>query len=60
MNRTGYLLLLVVLLFLILAPVILRPGHLLYPRGGQFTDLTITHWPAVSYNVRSLRGHWFG
>ena len=55
MNRSGYVLLLIILICLVLAPVILRPGYLLYPRGGQATDLTITHWPAVAYNIRSLR-----
>ena len=55
MNRLGYILLLIILICLVLAPVILRPGYLLYPRGGQATDLTITHWPAVAYNIRSLR-----
>jgi len=55
MKRHAYVLLLIMALCLILAPVILHPGDLLYPRGGQYTDLTITHWPAVAYNVRSLR-----
>ena len=54
MNRLAYPILLVALIGLILFPLILQPGHLLYPRGGQATDLTITHWPAVAYNVRSL------
>ena len=55
MKRQGYVLLLVILACLVLAPVILHPGDLLYPRGGRYTDLTITHWPAVAYNVCSLR-----
>jgi len=54
MRRYGYPALLLVLLGIILAPVLLRPGDLLYPRGGEATDLTITHWPALAYNVRSL------
>ena len=55
MKRLGYILLLVTLLCLILAPIILRPDYLLYPRGGQHTDLTITHWPALAFNTRSLQ-----
>jgi hypothetical protein len=55
MNRRVTPILLVMLVLGALAPVILRPGYLLYPRGGQATDLTITHWPAVAFNVRSLR-----
>jgi hypothetical protein len=55
MNRRVTPILLVILVVGALAPVILRPGYLLYPRDGQATDLTITHWPAVAFNVRSLR-----
>ncbi|MGD9148024.1 MAG: hypothetical protein PVI80_20835, partial [Anaerolineae bacterium] len=55
MTRYTYPALLLILLGLALAPLLLHPGYLLYPRGGQATDLTITHWPAVAYNVRSLR-----
>lgn len=54
MSRFGYPALLLLLLGIILAPVLLRPGDLLYPRSGEATDLTITHWPALAYNVRSL------
>jgi len=55
MTRYIYPALLMILLGLVLAPLLLHPDYLLYPRGGQATDLTITHWPAVAYNVRSLR-----
>lgn len=54
MNRHITPLLLAMLVAGTLALVILHPGYLLYPRGGQATDLTITHWPAVAFNVRSL------
>ena len=55
MSRLGYLILLVALIGLVLAPVLLHPGYLLYPRGGRDTDLTVTHWPALAYNAHSLR-----
>jgi hypothetical protein len=55
MTRYAYPLLLIVLVGIAFAPMLLHPGHLLYPRGGQATDLTITHWPAVAFNVRSWR-----
>jgi hypothetical protein len=56
---TGYahVALLVVLVGLVFAPLLLHPADLLYPRGGQATDLTITHWPAVAFNVDSLHEH---
>lgn len=54
MIRQGYVALLVLLLAILWSPLLLRPSYLLYPREGQATDLTITHWPAVDYNVRSL------
>ena len=54
MNRYAFPTLLLVLLALVFATLILHPGYLLYPRGGQATDLIITHWPAVAFNVRSL------
>jgi hypothetical protein len=55
MTRYIYPALLVVLVGIVLAPLLLHPNYLLYPRDGQATDLTITHWPAVAFNVRSLR-----
>jgi hypothetical protein len=54
-TRYAYAALVVVLVGIVLAPLLLHPGYLLYPRDGQATDLTITHWPAVAFNVRSLR-----
>jgi hypothetical protein len=54
MTRYVYPALLVVLVGIVLAPLLLHPGYLLYPRDGQATDLTITHWPAVAFNVRSF------
>jgi hypothetical protein len=55
MKRYAYALLLVALLGIILSPLLLHPGYLLYPRDSHVSDLTITHWPAVAFNVRSLR-----
>lgn len=55
MTRYAYPVLLMALLGLALVPLLLHPGYLLYPRGGQATDLTITHWPAVAFNVRTLQ-----
>ncbi|MGD8624875.1 MAG: hypothetical protein PVJ34_10080, partial [Anaerolineae bacterium] len=46
---------LLLLMALFLAPMLLQPTDLIYPRGGQATDLTVTHWPAATYNARSLR-----
>jgi hypothetical protein len=54
-NRYTYPLLVAALVAVLLTPLFIHPGYLLYPRSGQATDLTITHWPAVAYNVRSLR-----
>jgi hypothetical protein len=54
-NRYAYPLGLLVLIGIVSAPMLLHPAYLLYPRDGQATDLTITHWPAVAFNVRSLR-----
>ena len=55
-TRPGpYPLLLVLLLVLVYAPLVMHPTWFLYPRDGQATDLTITHWPAMAYNARSLQ-----
>lgn len=55
MRRYACPLLLLVLLGGVWAPILVRPGDLLYPRTGQVTDLTITHWPAVAFNIRTLQ-----
>ncbi len=55
MTRYAGPVLLILLVGLINAPLLLHLNDLLYPRGDQVTDLTITHWPAVVYNVTSLR-----
>ena len=50
MRRTLVLLLLFVSIGLvILLPVAVRPTDLIYPAHSQFSDLTITHWPAFAY-----------
>jgi hypothetical protein len=41
----------------VLAPALLNPGGLLYPPIGQFSDLTITHWPAFEYLRDSLQNY---
>jgi hypothetical protein len=57
MTRAPYPLLLAVLIIILLAPLVLHPDHLLYPRDGEITDLTVAHWPAVAYNASSLQQH---
>jgi len=39
----------------LLAPVVMRPGGLVYPPQGDFSDLTITHWPNAEFALASLR-----
>ena len=39
----------------LLGPVVMRPGGLVYPPQGDFSDLTITHWPNIEFAVTSLR-----
>jgi hypothetical protein len=55
MTRYAHPLLLVALVGVVFAPLWLHANALLYPRSGDATDLTITHWPAVAFNVHSLR-----
>ncbi len=55
MSRYTPALIVAALIGLVFAPLLLHPGYLLYPRSGQATDLTITHWPAVAFNVRTWR-----
>ncbi|MCL7455457.1 MAG: hypothetical protein M8467_20675, partial [Anaerolineae bacterium] len=57
MRQHLYPVLLAALLAAVFARVALQPSHLLYPRTGQATDLTITHWPAAAFNARSLHEH---
>ena len=54
MTRNIYPAVMLVLLAIVFGSLLLHPGYLLYPRGGDATDLTITHWPAAAFNVRSL------
>ncbi len=54
MTRRLPLAILVILLAIISSPLFLHPDYLLYPRGGEATDLTITHWPALAFNARSV------
>jgi hypothetical protein len=58
MHRSIIVLLLIFLLIAlaILAPVALRLGEaLIYPANAQFSDLTITHWPAFAYTRDQLQ-----
>ncbi len=34
---------------MLLAPVVTRPNGLVYPPRGEFSDLTITHWPNLAF-----------
>ncbi len=38
-------------------PVLAQPGGLVYPPRGEFTDLTVTHWPNIEFAVQSLRAN---
>jgi Bacterial membrane protein YfhO len=40
---------------MLFAPVVAQPGGLIYPPNGDFTDLTITHWPNAEFTLASLR-----
>lgn len=55
MSRPLFPMVMLLLVGVVLAPLLLRPTDLLYPRTGQATDLTITHWPAVAFNLRTLQ-----
>jgi hypothetical protein len=57
MHRSIIILLLVLLIALaILAPIVPRLGQvLIYPANAQFSDLTITHWPAFAYTRDRLQ-----
>lgn len=48
-------LLAVALIFL--APVVAQPDGLIYPPRGEFSDLTITHWPNLAFALESLRAN---
>jgi hypothetical protein len=39
------------------APVVVQPGGLVYPPRGDFSDLTITHWPNIEFAVSSFRAN---
>ena len=41
----------------LLGPVLAQPGGLVYPPRGEFTDLTITHWPNIEFAIESLRAN---
>jgi hypothetical protein len=52
MRRVSFLLLLsfILIALLILAPIVSHfGGDLIYPARSNFSDLTITHWPAFAY-----------
>ena len=34
-----------------------QPGGLVYPPRGDFSDLTITHWPNIEFAVNSFRAN---
>src|SRR5512139_1817146 len=50
------LLLFVLIALAILAPLMPRFGDaLIYPANAQFSDLTITHWPAFAYTREQMQ-----
>jgi hypothetical protein len=58
MPRSTIVLLLIFLLMALalLAPIVPRLGDtLIYPANAQFSDLTITHWPAFAYTRDQLQ-----
>ena len=55
MRRFPLLLLFLLIALVILAPIVLRPTNLIYPVSSNFTDLTITHWPAFAYTRDQLQ-----
>ncbi len=48
-------LVLLAIALMLFAPVVAQPGGLVYPPRGDFSDLTITHWPNIEFAVKSLR-----
>jgi hypothetical protein len=46
---------LLVIALVLFAPVVAQPSGLVYPPRGDFTDLTITHWPNIEFAVSSFR-----
>lgn len=42
-------------ILILFAPALLKVDGLIYPANGQFSDLTITHWPAFEYLADSIR-----
>ena len=46
---------LLVVALILLAPIVAQAGGLIYPPRGEFSDLTITHWPNIAFAVDSLR-----
>ena len=53
-DRWAALVLLAIALMLFV-PVIAQPGGLVYPPQGDFSDLTITHWPNVEFALANVR-----
>ena len=53
-DRWAALVLLAIALMLFV-PVVAQPGGLVYPPHGDFSDLTITHWPNAEFAIASLR-----
>ena len=46
-----------VIALVLFAPVAAQPAGLVYPPRGDFTDLTITHWPNIAFAVSSFRAN---
>jgi len=42
---------------MLFAPVVAQPSGLVYPPRGDFSDLTITHWPNIEFAVSNFRAN---
>jgi len=40
---------------LVLGPLWLQPNGLIYPPQGEYSDLTITFWPNILFNIQAVR-----
>ena len=50
-------LVLLAIALMLFAPVVTQPGGLIYPPRGDFSDLTVTHWPNIEFAVSSFRAN---
>ena len=50
-------LVLLAIALMLFAPVVAQSDGLIYPPRGDFSDLTITHWPNIEFAVSSFRAN---